>query len=324
MKKIRVEDAVGMILCHDVTQIVPGKKKGPLFSKGHIIEKDDVPELLNIGKDHIYVWEQVPGRLHEDEAGIRLARAIAGDGVELTEPKEGKVNLTARNFGLLKIDVQLLESINSIEELAVATLQNNRVVKANQIVCGTRVIPLVIEEKKIRQVEELCVGGPGVIGVKEFHQLTCGLVTTGNEVYYGRIKDAFGPVIGRKLEYFGSKVLEQIIVPDDKKAIIDAMNQFKKAGCHLIITTGGMSVDPDDLTPTAIREGGAKIISYGAPVLPGSMLMLAYLGDIPILGLPGCVMYHSTTVFDLVLPRILVGEKLSRKDIIQLGHGGLC
>ncbi|MGI6553737.1 MAG: hypothetical protein ACOX37_12325 [Bacillota bacterium] len=191
MKKVKVEDAVGMILCHDVTEIVPGKRKGPLFSKGHIITKDDIPKLLRNGKDHIYVWELSPGSLHENEGGIRLARAIAGEGVRLTDPKEGRVNLIARNFGLLKIDVPLLEKINSIGEMVVATLQNNRVVYSDQLVGGTRVIPLVIEEKKIEQAEELCAGGPGVILVKDFHRLTCGVVITGNEIYYGRIEGRF-------------------------------------------------------------------------------------------------------------------------------------
>ncbi|WP_227765828.1 molybdopterin-binding protein [Zhaonella formicivorans] len=324
MKKVKVEEAVGMILCHDITRIVPGESKGPAFRKGHIIRQEDVPKLLDLGKAHIYVWENQEGMLHENDAALRLAKAAAGSGLNLSEPKEGKVNLTAAADGLLKVDVNSLELINGIDQLIIATLHTNRMVKAGQQVAGCRVVPLVIAEEKIVEAERICSSIQGIISVKTLHKVRAGLVTTGSEVYYGRIKDAFGPVIKSKLEQFGSSLHKQVFVPDDVEKIAQAVRELKAEGVDLVLTTGGMSVDPDDLTPTGIKSAGAEIIAYGAPVLPGSMFMLAYLDGMPILGLPGCVMYAKTTIFDLVLPRVLCGEKLSRQDLVKLGHGGLC
>lgn len=324
MKKVRVEDAVGMVLCHDITQIVPGEFKGPAFRKGHIIQEEDIPKLLDLGKAHIYVWEKNEGMLHEDEAAMRLAKAVAGSGIEFTEPKEGKVTLVAAYDGLLKVDGERLEAINKIDQLIVATLHNNRLVKKGQQLAGCRVVPLVIEEEKISKAETIGSSNRPIIYLKKLKRVKAGLVTTGSEVYYGRIKDAFGPVIKKKLEQLGSVLYKQVFVPDDVEKIAAAVRNLQEEGVELILTTGGMSVDPDDLTPTGIKAAGAEIIAYGAPVLPGAMFLLAYLGDLPILGLPGCVMYAKTTIFDLVLPRILCGEKLDRDSLVKLGHGGFC
>lgn len=323
MKKVRVEEAVGMVLCHDITQIVPGKSKGPAFRKGHIIQEEDIPKLLDLGKAHIYVWEKKEGMLHEDEAAWRLAQAVAGSGIEFTEPKEGKVSLVAAYDGLLKVDKKRLEAINEIDQLIVATLHTNRLVKKGQQLAGCRVVPLVIQEEKINKAEKIGNGEP-IIFLKKLKPLKVGLVTTGSEVYYGRIKDAFGPVIKNKLEQLGSQLYKQVFVPDEVEKIAEAIENLRKEGVELILTTGGMSVDADDVTPQGIKAVGAEIVAYGAPVLPGSMFMLAYLDELPILGLPGCVMYAKTTIFDLVLPRILCGERLDRRSLVKLGHGGLC
>ncbi|GAW92032.1 molybdopterin-binding protein [Calderihabitans maritimus] len=325
MRKVRVEDAVGMVLCHDITKIVPGEFKGVAFKKGHIIQEEDIPELLKIGKEHIYVWETREGLVHENEAALRLARAVCKGKLEITEPREGKVNLIAHQDGLLKVHVNCLNRVNCFDWLAVATLHSNRVVRKGDLVAGVRVIPLVVEEAKIEQVEALCnEAKEGIIEVKPLLPLKAGLVTTGNEVFYGRIRDKFGPVLKEKLARYGCKFLRQIIVPDDIGEIATAVKKLAAEGAQLILTSGGMSVDPDDVTPAGVRAAGGEIVAYGAPVLPGSMFMLAYLEDIPVLGLPGCVMYNKTTVFDLVLPRILAGEKLTRQDIAFMGHGGLC
>lgn len=324
MKKVKVEDAVGMVLCHDITEIVPGRAKGPAFRKGHIIREEDVSKLLDLGKAHVYAWENQEGMLHENEAAVRLSRAMARGGLTFSEPKEGKVNLVAIDDGLLKIDVQRLESINDIDHLIVATLHTNRMVKTGQQVAGCRVVPLVIAEEKIRQAEKICAEAYGLIEVKPLKKVQAGLITTGSEVFHGRIEDAFGPVIKNKLEQLGSKLIKQVFVPDDTEKIARAVQELKAAGVDLILTTGGMSVDPDDLTPGGVQAAGAEIVAYGAPVLPGAMFMLAYLDDVPVLGLPGCVMYFKTTIFDLVLPRILCGEVLGRRDLVRLGHGGLC
>lgn len=323
MQMIRVEDAVGSVLCHDITRIVPGKAKGPAFKKGHIVVAKDIPELLKLGKEHLYVWELRKGFVHENDAGLRMARALQGQGLALTEPSEGKVKLVAETDGLCVIDEDSLLRINMLEEIAAATINNGRPVKKGTVVAGVRVIPLVVAEEKLAQAEEIAPAD-GVIAIKPFRSYKVGVITTGSEVYHGRIEDKFGPVVKAKVEAFGCRVIEHIIVPDDVARISDAIKTLLAGGAEMILTTGGMSVDPDDVTPTAIREAGASIVTYGAPVLPGAMLMVAYMGQVPILGLPGCVMYHKTTVFDLVLPQVLTGQTVTREMIAKLGMGGLC
>lgn len=320
---INIEDAVGTVLCHDLTKIVPGEQKGPVFKKGHIITENDIPELLDIGKSHIYIWEIKKGQLHEDQAAERLGRALAGQGLKLSHPSEGKINLIADYDGMLAINENILEKINMIEEMVAATRSNHRPVKKGDIVAGVRVVPLLIEECKLQQVEDLTKGYQP-ISIKLFRNLKVGVIITGNEVFYGRIQDQFGPVVRKKMESYGSHIFRQIFVPDDLDLIVNAIHTLKSEGAELILTTGGMSVDPDDLTPSAVRKTGAEIITYGAPVLPGSMVMVAYLDEIPVLGLPGCVMYNQTTIFDLLIPPVLVGEKISKTMVARLGIGGLC
>ncbi|GAV22975.1 molybdopterin-binding protein [Carboxydothermus pertinax] len=311
------------MLCHDITKIVPGEFKGPAFKKGHIIREEDIPELLKLGKDHIYVWEVVDGILHENDAAQRIARAVGGERFILSEPKEGKVNLLVKERGLFKVDTEALFEINMLGELMVSTLHSNRVVEPGQYVAGTRIIPLVIEEEKIKKVEEIC-RGKKVLDVKPLSRPKVGVVNTGNEVFYGRIEDKFTPVLAEKLKKFNLNIDMHLRAPDDVDQIAEAILKLKEAGMELILATGGMSVDPDDLTPGGIKKAGGEVIVYGSPVLPGSMFLYALLGGIPVLGLPGCVMYSKTTIFDLVLPRLLAGEVLTRKDIAALGHGGLC
>ncbi len=323
MKLINVQDAVGSILCQDITKIVPGEFKGRAFKKGHIVTQKDIPELLKLGKEHLYVWELKKGFIHENEAGIRLAKAIVGPSLRLTEPNEGKVSLVAEQDGLCQIDEELLFQVNMIEEIVAATVNQRRVVKKGDIVAGVRVIPLVIDEEKINAIEQM-LQDKCVVQIKPFHQCKVGVITTGSEVYHKRIEDKFGPVVKAKVEKFGSEVIAHTIVDDDVEQIATAVKSLIGKGVDLILTTGGMSVDPDDVTPSGIKKSGADIVTYGAPVLPGSMLMVAYLGRVPILGLPGCVMYHKTTVFDLLLPLALTGQKITRPMVVKLGLGGLC
>lgn len=324
MRKIKTEDAVGMVLCHDLTKIVPDEYKGPAFRKGHIVRSEDVEELLKMGKEHLYVWEYTEGYLHEDEAAKRISRAAAAGGIELTEPREGKINLVATERGLLKINVEALFEVNDVDEIAVATQHTNQLVEKGSIVAGVRVIPLIIKEEKIEEVKDICRLAHPLIEIKPLYPLRTAIITTGNEVYYGRITDRFGPVIINKLENLGCPVTKHILLPDDSGQISAAVKELVSQGVEMVIVTGGMSVDPDDATPGAVKATGADIITYGAPLFPGAMFLLAYLNDIPIVGLPGCVMYHKATVFDLVLPRLLTGERLSRQDLTRLGHGGLC
>ncbi|MEA4926534.1 MAG: molybdopterin-binding protein [Syntrophomonadaceae bacterium] len=324
MNMIAVEESVGMVLAHDMTEIIPGKSKGAAFKKGHIIKKEDIPRLLNMGKEHIFVMEYKDGEVHENEAALRMARAAAGQGVILSEPSEGKVNLVANRRGLLKVNTEALCGINSIEEIILATLHTDRLVDENAVVASAKIIPLKIDEKKLAAMERIGTENFPVIQVVPLHQLKAGIVTTGNEIYYKRIPDQFGPVLTEKFRELGSEVMEQIFSKDDPKMIAASIKTLIKAGADIILVTGGMSVDPDDVTPTGVKMAGAQILSYGAPTMPGAMFLLSYINDIPVLGLPGCVMYNKRTIFDLVVPRLAAGERVERKDLVRYAHGGLC
>ena len=299
MKMVSVYDSVGCILSHDVTQIIPGEFKGRLFKKGHIIKEEDIEKLLSIGKEHIYVWEPKEGELHENEAAIRLANLVLGEGVSKSpEIKEGKVDFFAHRDGVLKINKEELFKLNSLGEIIVSTLHNNTPIKKGEKIGATRVIPLIIEEDKIIKAEELIE--KNIIYVEEIKEKKCLLITTGSEV------------------------IRQVILPDSKERIIEEIKKGLEEKVDMIICTGGMSVDPDDVTPTAIKECGGELVTYGSPVLPGAMFLLAYYGDTPILGVPSCAMYSKRTVLDLVLPRVLADERLTLEDIAAYGHGGLC
>nr|WP_287410651.1 molybdopterin-binding protein [Pseudodesulfovibrio sp.] len=323
MKTVHVHDAVGMVLCHDMTKIVPGESKGPAFKKGHVVAEEDIPVLLDIGKEHIYVLNLEKGSIHENEAAERISKAAVGPGITLSEVSEGRVNFEA-SPGLLDVNVEALNRINSIEEVVLATMHTGQQVTQSRPVAGTRVVPLVIDEKKIEQVEAICAEYPYVVGVRPFKHHNVGLVTTGSEVFHGRITDKFGPVIRKKFTKLGSTVMDQRLTSDDPSMTRDAILAFIAEGAEMVVVTGGMSVDPDDQTPTAIRATGAEVITYGSPTFPGVMFMIAMRDGVPILGLPGCVMYYRASIFDLVVPRLLAGEEITREDIVALGHGGFC
>lgn len=325
MKLIETQNAVGHVICHDITIIIKDKIKETAFRKGHVVKEEDIPVLLSIGKDHLYVWEKDDTMYHEDEAAEILADACQGIGIERSKPKEGKIELTAQMNGLLEIDVERLYQINSIENMMIATRHNNMAVKKGDKLAGTRIIPLIIEKVKMDQVSHIAGKENPILKILPFVRKTVGIITTGNEVFYGRIKDTFTPVIRQKMEQYGVEVIGHKVIGDDPQKITEAIIQLKKQGVQMILCTGGMSVDPDDRTPSAIRESGAQIISYGAPVLPGAMFLLGYFKDgTPIMGLPGCVMYAKATIFDLILPRVLADVKIEKADFAMMGHGGLC
>jgi len=324
MKKIPIEKAVGMILCHDITQIVPGKFKGRIFKKGHIIQQEDVEKLIKLGKEQIYIWEPIAGEIHEDEAALRIARAVSGENIGYDEPEEGKSTLKSKEKGLLKINSALLYKINSIKNISVASLPGNFKVEEGQKIAGARVIPLLIKEEKLKKIENLCLKRGKVFAVKNYKKMKAAIITNGNEIYKKKIQDKFGPIMKEKLNYFRAKYLGQTICPDDIEEIKKAIFHYKEKEADLIILTGGMSVDPDDLTPAAIKESGAKVVTYGTPVQPGNMFMMAYLDNTVLLGVPGCVMYYKTTILDVVLPRIFTGEILTKQDFVKMGEGGFC
>ncbi len=329
MKLVNTKEAVGHVLCHDITQIIPGKKKGPVFKKGHIVREDDIDVLLSVGKEHLYVWENNDDMLHENDGAFLLKdMCINGEkNMEFSEPSEGKIEIFAAQSGLLKVNTELLNQVNSLGEMMIATIPGNRVVKKGDKIAGTRIIPLVISKEKMKKAQDI-VGDNSILTIKPFEKINYGIVTTGSEVYKGIIKDAFGPVLQTKMSEYDSCFMGQTIVDDDKAAITNAIEDWIEQGADIVLCSGGMSVDPDDQTPGAISDTGARVVTYGAPTLPGAMFLLAYYNkqgkEIPVLGLPGCVMYARRTVFDLVLPRLIAGEKLESEDISSYGEGGLC
>ncbi|SFA96352.1 molybdenum cofactor synthesis domain-containing protein [Cohnella sp. OV330] len=329
LREVKVEEAVGLTLAHDLTQILPGSFKGRLFSKGHRVTADDIPKLKDIGKEHLYVIELAPGDLHEDDAALRLAAALGGEGIVYGEPHEGKVTLKAAAPGLAVIAREVVDGINGLGEIALATIVGGRFVQAGEALAASRAIPLVVPEAKIAAAEDIAAsyrsahGGADPVSVKPLRRMRAGLLSTGTEVFTGRIADKFGPAVRAKLEAFGSELAEQRFAPDDRQTIVNHLYYFLERRYDMILVSGGMSVDPDDRTPGAIADAGAEIVSYGTPMLPGSMLLFGYLEGVPIFGLPGCVMHDPYTSFDVLLPRVLAGERITRQEIAAMGYGGL-
>lgn len=327
MKEIRTVDAVGHILCHDITQIIKDEKKGVLFHKGHIVREEDIPALLSVGKEHLYVWEKQEGILHENEGAQILYEICAGEHMHGTEVKEGKIELVADMDGLLKIRRDALVRVNRLGEMMIASRHGDFPVKKGDKLAGTRIIPLVIQEEKMKKAREEA-GEEPIFSILPYHEKKVGIVTTGSEVKKGLIKDTFTPVLIGKVSEYPSKILGQTMPGDDKEQITADIKRLIDEGADLVICSGGMSVDPDDRTPGAIKDTGARIVTYGAPVLPGAMLLVAYYEKdgrkVPILGLPGCVMYAKRTVFDLILPRIMADDEIFEDEIAAYGEGGLC
>lgn len=328
MKLIKTEDAVGHVLCHDITQIIKGVTKDAVFRKGHIVTEEDIPVLLSVGKENLYVWEKEEGMLHENDAAEILRQICQGEHMHPSDVKEGKIELIADIDGVLKIEREKLRKVNSLGEIMIASRHGDFPVKKGDKLAGTRVIPLVISEEKMQQAKDVTAGG-AIFNILPYKKKKAGIVTTGSEVYYHRIKDTFTPVIEEKLAEYDIEIGGHEICNDDPQMIENAIRSLLADGCNMIVCTGGMSVDPDDRTPYAIRQVTGEIVSYGAPVLPGAMFLLAYYREegkevIPVLGLPGCVMYSKRTIFDLVLPRLTVGEILTAEDLNTLGEGGLC
>ena len=331
MKLVRTEDAVGQVLCHDITQIIPGVVKDAVFRKGHIVTEEDIPVLLSVGKENLYIWEKQEGMLHENEAAEILRQICQGEHMHPSEVKEGKIELIADCEGVLKINTEKLNAVNSLGEMMIASRHGNFPVKTGDKIAGTRIIPLVIEEEKMQKACEVA-GKEPIFRILPYQKKKAGIVTTGSEVYYHRIEDKFTPVVIEKLKECGVTEVKQIQCNDDHEMITEAIQTLIEDGSDLIVCTGGMSVDPDDKTPLAIKNTGARIVSYGAPVLPGAMFLLAYYDRIEqgrnrrtvIMGLPGCVMYAKRTIFDLVLPRVMADDEVTPDELAALGMGGLC
>mgnify|MGYP001012392446 CR=1 FL=1 len=324
MKLIKTEEAVGHVLCHDLTQIIKGQYKDARFRKGHVVMQADIPVLLSMGKEHLYVWEMTPGTLHENDAAERLYALCANANMDRSEVKEGKVELKAACDGLFQVDSRRLIAVNSIEDIMIATRKGNTAVKKGDKLAGMRVIPLIIEEERLRAAEAAAGTAP-LLKLLPYVKKTAAIVATGSEVKNGLIQDTFTPVVRDKLAAYGIETVSVLYSGDGVDNVANAIAEARQTGADLILCTGGMSVDPDDNTPGGIRQSGARIVTYGAPVLPGAMFLLGYFeDDTPIMGLPGCVMYAGATIFDLALPRIAAGVEMTRTDFAVMGEGGLC
>ena len=324
MKLIRTEDAVGHVLCHDMTQIIKAQYKDARFRKGHIVTEADIPVLLSMGKEHLYVWEMTPGMVHENDAAERLLALCGQENMTRSEVKEGKIELKAACDGLFQVDSRRLIAVNSIEDIMIATRKGNTAVKKGDKLAGMRVIPLIIEEERLRAAEAAAGTAP-LLKLLPYVKKTAAIVATGSEVKNGLIQDTFTPVVRDKLAAYGIETVSVLYSGDGVDNVANAIAETRQTGADLILCTGGMSVDPDDNTPGGIRQSGARIVTYGAPVLPGAMFLLGYFeDDTPIMGLPGCVMYAGATIFDLALPRIAAGVEMTRTDFAVMGEGGLC
>ena len=325
LKKIKLDDAVGTKLAHDLTEIRPGEFKGAAFHKGHAVCNEDLCRLQKMGKNHLYVIDLEDDEIHEDQAAAILADALSGDGIVWKdEPREGKIKLLAGKDGLFGVDTAALAAFNMVDEVMCATLHNHTLVTKGQLVAATRAIPLIMKKAPIERAAAIARQNGAVLTVNPLRKARVGLVITGNEVYNGLIEDRFEPILTEKIETLGSEVAAVAFAPDDAVRIQKAIRSHLDRGCDLLLLSGGMSVDPDDVTRQGIRSAGAGEMYYGAAVLPGAMFLVAYVGDVPLLGVPACGLFHRITILDLVLPRILAGEKIGKKELAFLGHGGLC
>ncbi|MCL2408385.1 MAG: molybdopterin-binding protein [Oscillospiraceae bacterium] len=323
MKKLRVQDAIGESLCHDMTGILPDGKKGVVFKRGHVIRESDIPALLDIGKSHIFAWDPDADEVHEDDAAMICAEAVCGNGVSYDKtPSEGKVLMYSDIHGLFCVQRDLLRRINSVGDYTVACLPSYTDVEPGQKLGGIRIVPLVTKRENTESVQRICTDEP-VFRVHPYKPLKCGVIITGSEVYYGRIEDKFEPIMRRKIEKYGGEIIGVVKCPDDLGDILKAISAFGAGGADLILLTGGMSVDPDDLTPTAIRESGAAIITQGIPMQPGNMLTIAEKDGMYMIGVPGASMHSPVTSLDVFLPRIFAGIDIPR-DFAAFGEGGFC
>ena len=321
MKLIRTEEAVGHVLCHDMTQIIKDQYKDARFRKGHIVTEEDIPVLLSMGKEHLYVWEMNENMVHENDAAERLLALCGQENMTRGEVKEGKIELKAACDGLFRVDSRRLVAVNSLEEIMIATRHGNTAVKKGDKLAGMRVIPLVIEEEKLKAAKA-AAGEEPLLELLPYVKKTAAIITTGSEVKKGLIQDTFTPVVRDKLAAYGIETIFIAYSGDGVDNVAGAISEARNTGADMILCTGGMSVDPDDNTPGGIRASGARIVTYGAPVLPGAMFLLGYFEDgTPIMGLPGCVMYAGATIFDLALPRIAAGVELTRRDFAVMGEG---
>ncbi|MEW6227021.1 MAG: molybdopterin-binding protein [Bacillota bacterium] len=320
-REVRIEDAVGLRLAYDLTEIVPGERKGAVLRRGQLLTPEDIPTLRRIGKSSIYVLDIEPGEVHEDDAAKRLATLLAGPGIVIDMPGEAWADMRASHKGLLKVDARRLHTINSIGDLLVATRHTNSFVHPGDLVAKAKVRGLVVHEDRLSRAAAVAAADP-IIHVVPFRPVEAGIVVTGREICEKRVEDAFVPLLARRLAEYGSTIVESAVVPDEAEQIACAISDMMARNVDIIIVTGGMS--PDDCTPRGIELSGARVVFYGAPVSPGAMTLLAYNDAVPVIGVPAGILARPRGFFDLILGRILAGERLESPAVAEYGHGGLC
>jgi len=323
MRSVALENAVGLQFGHDITEVNVAKKiKGRAFKKGQMIVKDDLERLRDLGKNIIYVLEGNEEEVHEDEAALMVAPLIAGNHVTYdSEPKEGKISFYADCKGLFKVDVERLYRINSLEIPSLPTLHSNFSVGPNQQIAAFRIIPLFCQNSIIEEIKAKLE--TPLIEVKPYLYNKAGIIVTGNEVFKGRVRDAFIPRISQILKPFDVDVIRQEVLPDEKNRISACIKDFSNE-CDIVFVTGGTSVDPDDQTVAALADAGVRFNQQGNPIQPGNNFTIGYKGNTAICAVPAAAIHFRATALDVFLPRLLVGERISKEDVYRAGHGGLC
>jgi molybdenum cofactor cytidylyltransferase len=319
-----LEQAVGHILRHNLAD-ANGRKA---LSKGHRIAAADLPRLHALGLSHVRVAVLEPGDVHEDEAARRLAEAVCGPGVVARPPAASRVNLLARADGVVRVDVVALLRINDVDGLTVATLPNHTLARARKRVATIKIIPFAVLEADLVRAEAIgraaLSGSGGVVALTPLRRLDVGVILVGGAAARERIERGVYPAIEARITELGSTVLASHYVESDEAAIAAVITELRQAGARMLIIAGETSImDRDDVTPQALRLAGGRVEHYGAPVEPGNLLLLGYLDELPVLGAPGCVRSRDINIVDLLLPRLLAGERVTRHDIVELGHGGL-
>lgn len=332
LRVVPLEEAVGKNAAHDMTQIIPGEFKGAVISAGQIVSAGDMCRLQQMGRFNVAVLDGgSPGKdwggagwVHENDAAEAFAQRMAGPGISYgLPPKEGKINFRAETDGLFCVDVDKLYAFNMIPEIMLATRQDATLVGAGSEVAGTRAIPLFISQDRLSRALAV-LGDNHLLSVRPLRRGKVGILVTGTEVFNGLIKDRFAPLISAKVEALGCEVVKSVIVPDDTKSILDGVAAIEAAGADLLVTTGGLSVDPDDLTRSALVTAGLSDILHGVPVLPGAMSLVGRLRAMRVIGVPACALYFKTTLFDSLLPRLLANREITRPELARMGEGGFC
>jgi formylmethanofuran dehydrogenase subunit E len=326
---VPVADAVGHRTLHDMTRIVPGESKAVEFEAGQTLSGGDVCRLQYMGRAHVYLEQDTPdGFLHENEAALAFAKLMAGDNVCFDDaPREGKVNFQATATGVFELDRERLEAFNLVPEVMCATRHHGVLAEAGKGLGGARAIPLYLSAENFRKAQAVLAAGP-LFRVAPLLPAKVGVLVTGTEVFQGLIEDRFAPIIREKVERLGSSVVAEAIVPDDAGQIAGAVADLLGAGADLIVTTAGLSVDPDDVTRKGLLAAGLTDMLYGAPLLPGAMTLLGRLaspaGVARVMGVPACALFHKATSFDILLPRVLAGLAITRRDLAEMAEGGFC